>query len=167
MRQAAELNCPSFALHLTFSPPSECPMSLPSVDVPKLTCSALYRAAFILLYRTFLPHAWPVRLKATPEIAHEASETCTRMSEELHHMFLLYHKTFSSRNMTYTTLWSMVSTFLAGYETRLSCSTLRRRSTRSTSNRRTPRLARRPARDWSSLYMCWNEEACNAQESKG
>nr|XP_018261200.1 uncharacterized protein I303_06923 [Kwoniella dejecticola CBS 10117]OBR83358.1 hypothetical protein I303_06923 [Kwoniella dejecticola CBS 10117] len=71
--------------------------------------NALYRAAWILLYRIYLPNAVPVRTAAPPSITASAAETCTRMAEELHQLFLLYSKTFKLRNMTYTLSWSMYS----------------------------------------------------------
>ncbi|WWC64904.1 uncharacterized protein I303_107518 [Kwoniella dejecticola CBS 10117] len=59
--------------------------------------------------KIYLPNAVPVRTAAPPSITASAAETCTRMAEELHQLFLLYSKTFKLRNMTYTLSWSMYS----------------------------------------------------------
>lgn len=71
--------------------------------------SALYRAAWILLYRIFVPNTLPAPTGAPVDIMSEASGTCTAMAEELHQLFELYAKSFQLRNMTFTLTWSMVS----------------------------------------------------------
>jgi hypothetical protein len=78
-------------------------------DLNFVNSSALYRAAYILLYRIFLPNAVPLRTVAPAGLTAEAVSTCTRMAEQLHLLFMLYSKTFKLKNMTYTLSWSMVS----------------------------------------------------------
>jgi hypothetical protein len=89
--------------------------------------SALYRAAWILLYRIFVPNTLPAPTGAPVDIMSEASGTCTAMAEELHQLFELYAKSFQLRNMTFTLTWSMVS---RGRERYISDYRLMQRSTR-------------------------------------
>ncbi|RXK35092.1 hypothetical protein M231_07644 [Tremella mesenterica] len=84
---------------------------LPEVCPPPhiFTINALYRAAWILLYRLFLPNSIVIRMQSQTAIYEEASSACTQMAEELHQLFQLHSKTFKLRNMNYMLLWSMYS----------------------------------------------------------
>ncbi|WVR09351.1 hypothetical protein IAU60_006417 [Kwoniella sp. DSM 27419] len=53
------------------------------------------------------PHIFSTKTPAPTRLTQIAEQTCTRMAEELHQLFLLYAKSFKLRNMTYTLSWSM------------------------------------------------------------
>ena len=100
-------HCRCSVLHRTSSPSSEWMIKIIT------DASALYRAAWILLYRLFLPNSILVRLPSQTSLYQEASTTCTHMAEELHQLFQLYSKTFKLRNMNFILTWSMVGLLIA------------------------------------------------------
>lgn len=68
----------------------------------------MYRAAWILLYRIYLPCISPIRVPTPNAIRAESLGKCSLMAIELHHLFELYQKTFRLRHLTYSLGWCMV-----------------------------------------------------------
>lgn len=93
---------------------------------------------------------------------------CTKMAEELHALFTLYHKSFDLRNMTYTTLWSMVSDAVKRrWCIKLILSTLRLLSIPWISDLKTLLSLQTQLLAWCFPYMYWREEVCSLREFDG